>query len=141
MNLMKLFNFKFLMQNIKKSKALIILLTIVVPMFTSIMLLSIDVNYALPFWELSIINIIGMYIIPIVLSMTLFNYVYKKNSVDFIGSMPLSRNTIFLTNTIGGIAIIIITIILSYFTLVLENLYQKESLWENMKQLLLQVLE
>ena len=108
MNLMKLFNFKFLMQNIKKSKALIILLTIVVPMFTSIMLLSIDVNYALPFWELSIINIIGMYIIPIVLSMTLFNYVYKKNSVDFIGSMPLSRNTIFLTNTIGGIAIIII---------------------------------
>lgn len=108
MNLMKLFNLKFLMQNIKKSKALIILLTIVVPMFTSIMLLSIDVNYALPFWELSIINIIGMYIIPIVLSMTLFNYVYKKNSVDFIGSMPLSRNTIFLTNTIGGIAIIII---------------------------------
>lgn len=108
MSLMKLFNFKFLMQNIKKSKALIILLTIAVPMFTSIMLLSIDNNYAISFWELSIINIIGMYVIPIVLSMALFDYVYKKNSVDFIGSMPLSRKTIFLTNTIGGIAIILI---------------------------------
>ena len=108
MNLMKLFNLKYFLQNVKKSKALIILLTIVVPMFTSIMLLSIDTNYAIPFWELSIINIIGMYIIPIALSMTLFSYVYKKNSVDFMGSMPLSRSTIFLTNTIGGIAIIII---------------------------------
>jgi len=38
--------------------------------------------------------------------MSLFDYIYKKTSVDFIGSMPLSRKTIFITNTIGGIGII-----------------------------------
>ncbi len=108
MHLTKLFNFKYLMQNLKKSKGLIILLTLLVPMFTSIMLIPIDEMSALSFIELSIVNIIGMYIIPIVLSMTLFNYVYKKNSVDFVGSMPISRKTIFLTNTFGGIALILI---------------------------------
>lgn len=108
MNLTKLFNLKYFLQNIKKSQALIILLMIVVPMFTSIMLLTIDSKLVLEFPELGIINIIGMYIIPVVLSMTLFSYVYKKNSVDFMGSMPLSRKTIFLTNTIGGIVLIVI---------------------------------
>ena len=109
MNLMSLFNFKYLIQNIKKSKALIILLTLLVPMFTSILLLSAGSGYAASFAEVSIINIIGMYIVPVVLSMALFSYVYKKPSVDFIGSMPLSRKTIFLTNTIGGIGIIIVS--------------------------------
>ncbi|MBR4110530.1 MAG: hypothetical protein IKK43_02430 [Clostridia bacterium] len=113
MSLTKLFNLKYFLQNVKKSKALILLLLIAVPMFTSIMLLTVDSAYVMTFAELSIINIIGMYIIPIVLSMTLFDYVYKKNSVDFIGSMPLSRRTIFLTNTIGGIGIIIITQLLT----------------------------
>ena len=113
MSLTKLFNLKYFIQNVKKSKALILLLLIAVPMFTSIMLLTVDSAYVMTFAELSIINIIGMYIIPIVLSMTLFDYVYKKNSVDFIGSMPLSRRTIFLTNTIGGIGIIIITQLLT----------------------------
>ena len=113
MSLTKLFNLKYFLQNVKKSKALILLLLIAVPMFTSIMLLTVDSAYVMTFAELSIINIIGMYIIPIVLSMTLFDYVYKKNSVDFIGSIPLSRRTIFLTNTIGGIGIIIITQLLT----------------------------
>lgn len=108
MNLMNLFNFKYLMQNLKKSKGLIILLTLLVPMFTSILLLSAGENYVISFVELSVVNIIFMYIVPIVLSMTLFGYVYKKNSVDFIGSMPVSRKTIFLTNTLGGIAVIIV---------------------------------
>ena len=79
MSLMKLFNLKYFLQNLKKSKALILLLLIAVPMFTSIMLLTVESAYVMRFSELSIINIIGMYIIPIVLSMTLFDYVYKKN--------------------------------------------------------------
>ena len=108
MNLTNLFNFKYLVQNLKKSKGLLILLILLVPMFTSLMLLSAGENYVVSFVELSIVNIIFMYIIPVVLSIALFGYVYKKNSVDFIGSMPLSRKTIFLTNTLGGIGIIIV---------------------------------
>ena len=114
MNLTKLFNFSYCMQNIKKSKALIILLVLLVPLFTSIMLLSISEEYVFSFVELSVVNLIGMYIIPVVLSLALFGYVYKKNSVDFIGSMPISRRTIFLTNTIGGIAILAIAQLLTF---------------------------
>ena len=88
MNLMNLFNLKYLIQNIKKSKGLIILLILLVPMFTSILLLSADGDYALSFPEVSIVNIIGMYIIPIILSMTLFNYVYKKKAFcEFKGGL------------------------------------------------------
>ena len=63
MNLTNLFNFKYLMQNIKKSKGLIILLILLVPMFTSIMLLSLDSDFAISFIELSSVNVIFMYIL------------------------------------------------------------------------------
>lgn len=109
MNLTKLFNGPYLLQNLKKSKALITLLILLVPLFTSIILISTTGNYVFSFIELSSVNLIGMYIIPIILSIALFGYVFKKNSVDFIGSMPISRKTIFLTNTIGGILLIILT--------------------------------
>ena len=133
MSLTKLFNLKYFIQNVKKSKALILLLLIAVPMFTSIMLLTVDNAYVMTFAELSIINIIGMYIIPIVLSMTLFDYVYKKNSVDFIGSMPLNRRTIFLTNTIGGIGIIIITQLLTLLsTLFLSQILSEVVIFASM---------
>ncbi len=108
MNLTKLFNFSYFWQNIKKSKGLMILILTVVPILTSIMILTIGKNEIFSFAEVSIINIIGMYILPVVLSMALFNYIYKKNSVDFMGSMPLSRKTIFITNTVGGIGVIVL---------------------------------
>ncbi|MBO5141396.1 MAG: ABC transporter permease, partial [Clostridia bacterium] len=133
MNLMSLFNVKYLIQNLKKSKAIIVLFMLIVPMFTSILLLSVDDNYALSFPEVSIVNIICMYILPIILSMALFNYVYKKNSVDFIGSMPLSRKTIFLTNTIGGIAIITLMQLLTMIsTLLLSKILSNIIIFSSM---------
>lgn len=106
MNLTNLFNYKYFLQNMKKSKGLMILILTLVPMLTSIIIISVGRNEIFSFAELGIINILCMYILPIVLSMCLFNFIYKKNSVDFMVSMPLSRKTIFLTNTIGGIGII-----------------------------------
>lgn len=121
MNLIKYFNFKFLKENIKKSKGLIILLLIAVPLFTilSLVFLYNESNTAriLNQAEVAIPNVIGMYLIPYVLSVALFEYIYKKSSVDLINSMPINRKTIFITNTIGGILLItlmqIITLIIS----------------------------
>ena len=133
MNLTNLFNIKYLMQNIKKSKGLIILSLVLVPMFTSIILLSASNDYALSFAEVSIVNIICMYIIPIVLSMSLFSYVYKKNSVDFIGSMPVSRKSIFITNTIGGIGIIVLMQLLTMIsTLLLSKILSNIIIFSSM---------
>ncbi len=107
MNLTKLFNFKYLMQNIKKSKMALVLFFIIVPIFTSLMIMT-TTDQVLGFTELAIVNILGMYIIPFIYSVCLFGYVYKKNSVDFMCSMPLSRKAIFVTNTIGGIGMIVL---------------------------------
>jgi ABC-2 type transport system permease protein len=54
-------------------------------------------------FELSIPAIFGMYIIPFIMAVTLFSFVFKKDSVDFINSLPLKRSTIYITNIIGGI--------------------------------------
>ena len=40
MNLMKLFNFKFLIQNLKKSRGILLLSFIAMPIFTFIMMLG-----------------------------------------------------------------------------------------------------
>lgn len=110
MNLIKSFNFKFLKENIKKSTGLVILLSLVVPVFTLLVIIlginnteNIVVTNKTP---LLIINFIGMYIIPVLISFVLFGYVYKKSSVDFINSKPINRKSIFITNTIGGILLI-----------------------------------
>lgn len=110
MNLIKSFNFKYLKENIKKSKGLIMLLLIVVPLLTTLSTVLFvngenTVNLASE-RSINIINMLGMYIVPIGLSFALFGYVYRKNSVDLINSMPLNKQTIFVTNTVGGIILI-----------------------------------
>lgn len=108
MNLTKLFNYKYFKENLKKSKGIILLMVVFVPMFTVLQLMndtSIDVYSFMP---LGAINLVLTYIIPFLLSLSLFGYVYKRTSVDFMGSMPVSRKTIFATNTIGGVAVILL---------------------------------
>ena len=104
-----LFNMKYFIENVKKSKSTIIFISIILPIFAMLNLLLFgteNLTTTMDFTTLSVFHIMFMYVIPVALSISLFNYVYKKNSADFIGSMPLSRKTIFTTNTIGGIAIL-----------------------------------
>lgn len=111
MNLSKLFNFKYLKQNLKKSKGQFILFLSIVPIFTFLILmmsLKDSTAQAVDLIDLSVINILGMYVIPIIISINLFGYVYKRKSVDFINSMPINKMTIFLSNTLGGILLIIL---------------------------------
>ena len=118
MSLSKLFNFQYLLQNIKKSKMALLLFFIIVPTFTSLMIIAVE-DAVFDFISLAAINMIGMYIIPFIFSVCLFGYVFKKNSVDFMGSMPISRKCIFITNTVGGIGLILL---LQVITLVMTLL-------------------
>lgn len=116
MNLIKLFNFKYLKQNLKKSKGLLTLMILVIPVLTTLMLISLNnsrYDCAIEEIELLMINLFGMYIIPILLSIILSGYIYKKSSVDFINSMPLNRKTIYFTNFIGGLLIILVIQVLT----------------------------
>ena len=110
MSLMKLFNYKYFIQNIKKSKSFLAFFLGFIPIIIILIIMTnTSEGVFIPsFDELSFINYIGMYIIPIVISICLFGYVFKKKSVDFVNSMPISRKSIFVTNTLGGIGLILL---------------------------------
>ncbi len=107
-------NKNYFIQNIKKSKNLLIFafgfmtLLNVISIFHTVSSSS-HVLLTLP--DLSTVTMIGLFFLPILLSMTLFNYIYKKTSIDFTASLPLSRKTIFFTNTMAGLAIIFLFIL------------------------------
>ena len=132
MNLMKLFNMKYFMQNVKKSKMAILLFLSIVPIFTALTIITVGKDNILEFWELGLANIIFMYITPFLLSVSLFGYVYKKRSIDFIGSMPISRKSVFVTNTLGGIALIIISQLITFVISVLAGLFTNGMIFTGM---------
>ena len=125
MNLTSLFNFNYLKENIKKSKAIILLCMLLLPILNGIILLmhgSTGDNFVASIYDVSGIILFGMYVIPIVLSITLFSFIYKKGAVDFTLSMPINKRQIFLTNTIGGMAIILIMQIINFIVMLLVSL-------------------
>lgn len=116
MNLMRVFNKNYLLQNLKKSKIVLSIFIGLIPILNTIILIMMQTsvkNKILSFAEISVMNIIGLYILPIIISICLFNYIYKKKSVDFINSMPISRKSIFVTNTILGIIIFTLMLLIN----------------------------
>ena len=112
MSLIKSFNGKFLKQNLKKAKGTVLLCLIIVPLILSIYLVVAGIELKspeiLPQNAIGIINAIFMYVVPFVISVILFGFVFKKSSTDFMNSMPINRTTMFITNTLGGILLITI---------------------------------
>ena len=130
MNLKALFNFNYFKENIRKSKGLLAFLLGVIPLVNIIfliVLLTTSSSNLLTFNIISFLTYAGIIFVPIALSLTMFGFVFKQKSVDFIMSKPLSRKTIFITNTLGGILIIILfmllnTLIFGLFSLIFSNL-------------------
>lgn len=128
MNLTNLFNFKYLKENIKKSKSTILLCILLIPIINGLILLITDTTNTktIPtIYSISPILLLGVYVIPIVLSITLFNFIYKKGSIDFTLSLPISKKQIFLTNTIGGIVILLLMQIINLIILLIISLLSK----------------
>lgn len=116
---MKLFNYKFLKQNIKKSKGIISLLLFTQAIIQALFIVNVSNQSKYRYESISlelldIVNILGMYIVPVIIAIVLFSYVYKRKSSDFIGSMPINRKTIYFTNYIGGVLLITIIQVLIF---------------------------
>ena len=127
MNLTKLFNFKFMKQMLKKAKGQIILLLSIIPIFTFLILLMSNTGSyyeILNLADISVLNLIGMYVIPVILSINLFNYIYKSPSVDFINSMPINKKTIFASNTILGIVLIVLMQLINVLGIVIFTMFK-----------------
>lgn len=125
MNLTSWFNFKFLKENFKKSRAIILLCIFLLPILTfitNLIKISDNSDFIPNIYHLSYLFIVGLYIIPIVLSITLFSFVFKRKSCDFVMSFPITKRQIFMTNTVGGIGLILILNILNCLMLFLVSL-------------------
>lgn len=127
MSLTSLFNFSYMKENIKKSRAIILLCLLLLPIINFIILLmncSNDYNYMPSTFEVSSVILLGMYVVPVILSITLFSFVYKKGSTLFTLSMPISKKQIFATNTLCGIVIIILMNFINFIlSLIISALY------------------
>ena len=96
MNLTSWFNFKFLKENFKKSRAIILLCIFLLPILTvitNLIKISDSSDFVPGIYHLSYLFIIGLYIIPIVLSITLFSFVFKRKSCDFVMSFPITKKS------------------------------------------------
>lgn len=121
-------NFNYLKENLKKSRGVIYLILFIVPIFTYLTMLIISKNGSglkvLPnLSNISIPTIIGMYLIPFVMATTLFNFVFKRESVDFINALPMKKSTVFITNIVGGVLVFFATLLISTIVLVVSSLF------------------
>ncbi len=128
MNLMKLFNFNYFKENIRKSKAVLAFFLGVIPLLNILLLIIAIINMnntpvLLDFQSLSIITFLGMYVLPIILAFSLFGFVFKRKSVDFVMSKPLSRKTIYFTNILGGLIVLSIFILLNTLIYLLFSIF------------------
>ncbi len=124
MNSIKWFNKNYLFQNLKKSKGLLAVFLIIVPLLSVLSLILLSnrdgIGYTnITFNEVSIFSILGMFVIPIVISIALFGFVFKRKSSDFINSMPINRSTVFVTNSIGGILLLIAMVLITTLLVIL----------------------
>lgn len=130
MNLKAFFNINFFKENIKKSKGLLAFLLGIIPIINIIILIILltgNEGILVDFNTLSFITYAGIIFVPLSLSITLFSFIFKKKSVDFVMSKPINRKSIYFTNTLGGIFILLIftlinTLIFGLFSLIFSNL-------------------
>lgn len=127
MNSTKLFHFKYLWQNIKKSKSIIIFLMCAVPFINLwiVGLNSLNANYVLDFAKISNITAILSFFFPSLLAYLLFGFVFKRKTVDFIMSQPITRKKIYASNIFGGIIILLITVLITTVGFGLLSLFAK----------------
>ena len=112
---MKYFNFKFMKENFKQAKGMLIFFASLLPLITiiSLIVLIMGNNNFQSFSGFGLITYLLAFIIPTILAFVLYGFVFKKKSVDFYLSKPINRKTIFLTNYLGGILLLLGILILN----------------------------
>lgn len=126
MSLKKLFNAKYFYQNVKKSAAVLALFCGIIPILNTIIFLlqaTSGNSFLVTLENISIFTCIGMFIFPFILSACLFDFIFKKKSVDFIGSMPIGKKTIFTTNMIGGSFILFSMLLITALLMLIASLF------------------
>lgn len=125
MNSKTCLHLKYIFQNLKKSRSILALILFLFPLIASLIQLA-DTNMGVVdlFGSSGLITL-GMFVIPILLSLLLFSFLYKRKKVDFIIGMPLSRKQIFISNTLAGIVLIILMFLMNILFLFLFSCFNQ----------------
>lgn len=123
MNLKALFNKNFFKENLKKSRGMLAFFLGVVPLINLLVLVIGTKDQVVNFNEMSIITFLGLYFIPVIFGLSLFNFVFKRVATDFVMAKPISRKTMYWTNVLGGIGILFLFVLLNGLIFALFGLF------------------
>lgn len=125
MHLNKWVNFKYLYQNFKKSKTLLLFILVLVPIINIWMVGTniISKDYVVDFSMLYKLSNIIAFILPIALAFILMGFVFKRKTVDFVMSKPISKKQIFISNFIGGFIFILSILLINSIGFIFLNLF------------------
>ena len=125
MHLNKWVNFKYLYQNLKKSKTLLLFILVLVPIINIWMVGTniISKDYVVDFSMLYKLSNIIAFILPTALAFILMGFVFKRKTVDFVMSKPISKKQIFISNFIGGFGFILVILLINSIGFIFLNLF------------------
>ena len=124
MNLMKLFNFNFIKENIKKSLGILLFLFFIIPIVNILYLFNMlnQQIYVINLIDLTKMTYFASFIFPVVIAYILNNYLFKQNSLDFYLSKPINKRKLFFSNILAGLLLILVLSIINVIVFSLFNL-------------------
>lgn len=124
MNLMKLFNFNFIKENIKKSLGILLFLFFIIPIVNILYLFNMlnQQIYVINLIDLTKMTCFASFIFPVVIAYILNNYLFKQNSLDFYLSKPINKRKLFFSNILAGLLLIFVLLIINVIVFSLFNL-------------------
>lgn len=125
MHLNKWVNFKYLYQNFKKSKTLLLFILVLIPII-NIWIVGTNIiskDYVVDFSMLYKLSNIIAFILPTALAFILMGFVFKRKTVDFVMSKPISKKQIFISNFIGGFGFILVILLINSIGFIFLNLF------------------
>lgn len=121
---MKLFNFNFIKENIKKSLGILLFLFFIIPIVNILYLFNMlnQQIYVINLIDLTKMTYFASFIFPVVIAYILNNYLFKQNSLDFYLSKPINKRKLFFSNILAGLLLILVLLIINVIVFSLFNL-------------------
>lgn len=121
---MKLINFNFIKENIKKSLGILLFLFFIIPIVNILYLFNMlnQQIYVINLIDLTKMTYFASFIFPVVIAYILNNYLFKQNSLDFYLSKPINKRKLFFSNILAGLLLILILLIINVIVFSLFNL-------------------
>lgn len=121
---MKLINFNFIKENIKKSLGILLFLFFIIPIVNILYLFNMlnQQIYVINLIDLTKMTYFASFIFPVVIAYILNNYLFKQNSLDFYLSKPINKRKLFFSNILAGLLLILVLLIINVIVFSLFNL-------------------